>query len=357
MVRLNENRKKDIALKRFRFFYQELVWVFILIFIFLLIPIFIFPLIVDEGSPLYGVLFYSIRAIFVLIGIPLVFPLSNLIFESQKRNVIISEDLSPAIGHLRLYKVTKKNFKYQILYGILIFFLVFLPFDFFNYLLIPKMIEYQSFSLAFNSTNAYLLSDIYYVFLISVIIIQFSVAFAEESISRGLLTKRGSEHFFSMSAVIISTLYWGLGHFAYFLDPISRAYPIWYPLLWFLQAFIIGIVLSLVVLRRKWLFPVIIAHAVNNIISAHVVWSYFQGISFTSMAVYLYYPLLIIGLCLFVGFYSLIKESLSTGFKMLSEYFKINQKSEKTKSDVIFRVFIDVMMALLIFVMGFIIAV
>jgi hypothetical protein len=219
------------------------------------------------------------------------------------------------------------------------------------------MIEYQSVSLAFNSTNGYLLSNLYYVFLVSVIIIQFSVAFAEESISRGLLTKRGSEHFFSISAVIISSLYWGLGHFAYFLDPISRSYPIWYPLLWFLQAFIIGIILSLIVLRKKWLFPVIIAHAINNIISAHVVWGFFNGISFSLLIIYLYYPLLLVGLCLFVWFFPLIKESLSTGFQMLSQYFKIDELNEKTKGDVVFRVFIDILMGLLIFLMGFIIAV
>ncbi len=357
MVRLDKSRKKEIALKRFRFFYQEIVWAFILIFIFLLIPLFLIPLIVDKGSPLYGILSYSIRAILVFIGIPLIFPLSNLVFESQKRNIIITEDISPARGYLKLFKMTKKNYKYQILYGILIFFLVFLPIDFFTYLLIPKMIEYQAVSLVFNATNAYLLSNSYFVFLISVIIIQFSIAFAEESVSRGLLTKRGSEHFFSLSAVMISALYWGLGHLAYILDPLSRSYPIWYPFIWFLQAFVIGIILSLVVLRRKWLFPVIMAHTINNIISAHVVWSYWQGSSFTLVALYVYYPLLIIGFCLFVWFYPLIKDSLLLGFKMLGTYFKQDHPIEKTKGDVIFRIFFDIIIGLIIFIMGFIIAI
>ncbi len=160
-----------------------------------------------------------------------------------------------------------------------------------------------------------------------------------------------------MSAVIISTLYWGFGHFAYFLNPFSRSYPIWYPFIWFLQAFIIGIILSLIVLRRKWLLPIIIAHALNNIISAQVVWSFFQGISFTFVAMYLYYPLLIIGICLFIWFFPMIKDSISTGSKMLGEYFKKDQMSEKSKGDVAFRVFIDIMMGILIFIMGFIIAV
>ncbi|MFW9999020.1 MAG: CPBP family intramembrane glutamic endopeptidase [Candidatus Hodarchaeota archaeon] len=357
MVKLGEQRKRNIALKRFRFFYQEIVWVFILIFIFLLIPLFLVPLIIDETSPLYGVLFYLLRAIFVLIGVPLVYPLANLIFESQKRNIIMEEDISPAIGHLKLYKITKKNYKYQILYGILIFFLVFLPIDFFNYLLIPQMIEYQALTLSLKATGAYFLSGNYFIFLISAIVIQFSVAIAEETISRGFLTKRGSEHFFGISAVIIASFYWALGHFAYFLDPISRSFPPWYPFIWFLQAFVIGIILSLVVIRRKWLIPVIIAHTLNNLISAQVVWSFWQGSNFIVVALYLYYPLFIIGCGLIVWYYSLIKDSLSIGFKMLKTYFKPDETSERTKGDVIFRIFFDLFIGLFIFLMGFMIAI
>ena len=102
-----------------------------------------------------------------------------------------------------------------------------------------------------KTTDLYLRENNYFLFLVVVIIIQFSVALTEETVSRGLLTKRGSEHFFKISAVIISALYWGLGHFAFFLDPISRTYSVWIPFLWFLQAFFIGIILSLLVLRRK----------------------------------------------------------------------------------------------------------
>ncbi|MFX1503182.1 MAG: CPBP family intramembrane glutamic endopeptidase [Promethearchaeota archaeon] len=353
MGKFGRNIKKEIALKRFRFFYQEIVWAFIIIFLLLLIPSFLIPTLIDSGSPLYGIAFYSSRAILAFIGIPLIFPLANLIFESQKRNIILEEDVSPAIGHLRLFKMTKKNYKYQILYGILIFFLVFLPIDFFGYLLVPGFIEYQATSLAIQASGSYLLSGNYFVFLISAIVIQFSVAIFEENIHRGLLTKRGSEHFFRTSAVMISALYFGLGHFAYFFDPISRGYPVWYPFIMFLQAFIVGIILSLIVLRRKWLFPVIIGHTLNNIVSAHAVWNFLQGNNFTIIVLYLYYPLLIIGCVIFVLQYSRIKESLATGFNMLKEYFHQDNSIEKTKGDTLFRVFFDVFMSLLIFIMGF----
>ena len=130
--------------------------------------------------------------------------------------------------------MTKKNYKYQILYGVLIFFVVFLPLDFFTNLLIPETISFQAIVLGIRSTNLYLFSENYFVFMISAIIIQFSVALTEETVARGFFTKRGSEYFLPMSAVIISSLYFGLGHLAYLLDVIS-----WYPVIWFVQTFVV----------------------------------------------------------------------------------------------------------------------
>lgn len=346
------NRKKELALKRFRFFYQEIVWGFLIIFVFLLAPFFILSLILEETSPLYSVLLNSLRAFLVLVGVLLLFPLSNLLFESRKRNIIIEEDISPGKGLLLLYKMSNKNYKYQILYGLLIFFLVFLPTGFFSFLLAPKMLEYQSITRP--ASDVYLQSGTSYIlFLTSAIIIQFSVALTEETISRGLLTKRGSEHFFSMSAVMISAFYFGFGHLAYFLNPISRLYPIWIPFVWFLQAFIIGIVLSLFVLRKRWIFPVIIAHTLNNVVATHAIWSFNNGIDFSVVALYLYCPLLIIGLVLFIWQFTKIKESVSIGFKMLKSYFQRDDPNEDTKGDLVFRIFIDIVMGIIIFLMSF----
>ncbi|MFX0006500.1 MAG: CPBP family intramembrane glutamic endopeptidase [Candidatus Hermodarchaeota archaeon] len=357
MPRIGQSRKKEIMKKRFRFFIYELFWIFIGVFALLLIPYFIIPLFTSEHSILYGTLFYSFRAIIVLAGVPIILFLFNLVFEPQKRDLIIEEDVSAAIGHLKLYNMSKKNYKYQILYGILIFFLVFLPIDFIGYLLVPGMLEYQAIAISSKATDIYLLDPNYFVFLISVIIIQLSIAISEETIFRGVITKRGGVYFFKYSAVIISSLSFGLGHFAYFLDPISRVYPFWFPIVWFIQAFFIGIILSLLVLRRKWLIPVIIAHALNNIISAHAVWSLLQGNDFTVVGLYLYYPLLIIGCILFVWYYSQIKEGFSIGINMLKTYFKREDKFEKTKGDSIVRVLFDILMGVIIFLMSFMVSI
>jgi membrane protease YdiL (CAAX protease family) len=322
-----------------------------------LIPFFLIPLYVEQTSILYGTLFYLSRAIVLLIGAPFVLYIFNLVFEPQKKDLIIEEDFSPPIAHLQLYKMTKKNYKYQFLYGILIFFLVFLPIGFFSYLLIPGMLEYQAVAISDNTTDYYLFENNYFLFLISAILIQFSVAISEETIYRGIITKRGSEFYFKYSAVIISALSWGLAHFAYFLSPISRLYPFWYPFIWFIEAFFIGIILSLLVIRRKWLIPAIIAHTLNNIVSANAIWNTLQGNDFTLVGLYLYYPLLIIGCILFVWYFSQIKEGFSIGLKMLKSYFKRDNSMEKARGDSVFRVFFDIIMALIIFIIGFIVMV
>jgi hypothetical protein len=159
-----------------------------------------------------------------------------------------------------------------------------------------------------------------------------------------------------MSAVMVSSLYWGFGHFAYILNPISQFYPYWFPFVWFTQAFFIGIILALLVIRKKWIFPAIIAHTINNIVAVHVFWSFIRGIDFQIITLYLYYPLLIIGIMLLVWNYAKIKEGIMTGFQVLKTYFR-KDAEEDTKGDIIFRIFIDILLGGLIFLMGFLIAI
>ena len=139
----------------------------------------------------------------------------------------------------------------------------------------------------------------------------------------------------------------------------------WYPILWFFQAFIIGIILSLLVLRKKWILPAIIAHALNNIVAAHTIWSFWQyypNFSFQVLAFFVYIPLFIIGIlfiivCLLLVWpLSSVKRGISNGFALFKTYFK-RDTEEKTIGDTLFRVFFDILIGCLIFLMGFLIAV
>ncbi|TFG23116.1 MAG: CPBP family intramembrane metalloprotease [Promethearchaeota archaeon] len=346
----SNNKKKKIVVDR-GVFICEVLMIFIGITLFMIIPLLLLPSLIDEKSIFYGPLYYLLRALGILIAIPILLYLLNKIIDSQKNNTNIEDDSSPVSRYLNLYSVTEGDFKEQLLYGILILFIVFIPLDFLTYFLIPEMLEFTGNVLSTQATDAYLLRG-YFIFLFSVIIIQISVAIYEESLTRGFLTMRGGEYFHRISAVIISSLYFGLMHFLYYLHPISRNYPVWFPLIWFLQTFTVGIMLSIFIVKKKRIWPVIFAHALNNIISAYAVWNYLQGNDFSLVAIYLYFPLLIITSILFIWQFSRIKQGISTGFKEFKTYFKKNEFIRESKSDLYFRFFIDFLIGLLILIIG-----
>ncbi|MEJ2294062.1 MAG: CPBP family intramembrane metalloprotease, partial [Candidatus Lokiarchaeota archaeon] len=257
---------------------------------------------------------------------------------------------------MNLFTIKKSNLKYQFLYGVLILFLVFIPLDFLTYLFVPDMLNYQIYSLGVSSEtslNSYFLEP-YLIFLISVIIIQVSVAIYEEALNRGFLANRGSEYFNNMSAVMISAFYFGLRHFSYILFPGSVAISVIFPLIWFFESFFVGIILAMLLIRRRWIVPGIIAHALNNIITAQAIWNYVNGNDFIRVALYLYLPLLIISVILLIWQFPRIKEGLSIGLKEFSKYFKNDPKLKETTTDKVIRILLDFLFGLIIFGLGII---
>ncbi|MBD3255889.1 MAG: CPBP family intramembrane metalloprotease [Candidatus Lokiarchaeota archaeon] len=346
----NREVQKNLIVSRLRFI-LEVFLVFFGIFLFLLVPRLLIPSLINKDSIFYGPIYYAVRALAIFLAIPIFLYLSNFLFEMQEKNLIVEEKLSPSLSHLKLYIISEKNFKYQFLYGILILFLVFVPLDFLLYWLVPELLEYSGKALSSQATNSYLLAE-YSIFIFSVIIIQICVSIYEETLTRGYLTTRGSDYFDKMSAVFISSLYFGLMHFAYFLLPVSRNYPIWFPFIWFLQTYTVAIMLSIFITKREWLFPVIFAHAVNNIISAHAVWNYLQGNDFMAISIVLYFPLLIISGILLIVQFKRIKAGIKTGFKELKNYFKASEKDGESKRDLYVRLIFDVVMGILIVLIG-----
>jgi len=276
--------------------------------------------------------------------------IANFALEARRRTIIFAGDISPIRSFLNSFKITKANFKYQILYGILLLFLIFIPLDFFTYLLLPESLGYFAILLD-NPYNSYLLQS-YSIFLISGLIIQISVAIFEESFVRGFLANRGSDYIPKMSAVIISSFYFGLGHFAYILYGMSPLVPIFFPFIWFSEAFFIGIILAMFFLRKRWIFPCIFAHFINNIITIHAIWNFIQGNSFINLSLVLYVPLLLVSVVLFIWQFSRIKESLSSGFKEFMNYFKNDKNIKEQTIDKMIRIMLDFLIGLIIFTLG-----
>ena len=349
---------KTIMTQRFYFLFEVLI-IFLGIFIFSLIPTFLLPFLVDINAinrVTYERLYYIMKVAIMVVAIPLFLYLANFIMEKQRKSLILDEDISPSRNFLNLFKITRKNFKFQLLYGILLLFLVFIPLDFFIYL-IPEMLSFASTALepaAQYSLNSYF-NENYSIFLLSIVLVPLCVSIYEESLTRGFLTNRGSNYFNKMSAVILTSFFFGLGHFAYILSPSSAGLPIIYPIIWFLQTFLVGIVLSMIVLRRHWIFPVIFAHTFNNIITSHSIWNYLHGIDFSYMTVYVYIPLLIIGLVLFIWQFSRIKESLSIGWEEFKSYFTRDKAIGENSFETVIRIVMDFLFGLIIFLVGMII--
>ena len=70
------------------------------------------------------------------------------------------------------------------------------------------------------------------------------------------------------------------------------------------------------------------------------------------MAIYVYLPLLIVGIILFIWQFSRIKESLSIGFREFRTYFERDKKIDERLRDVIFRIIMDLLFGLIIFLIG-----
>ena len=346
---------KTIIMQRFYYLFEVLI-IFLGIFIFMLIPAFLLPFLVDVNAVIFEPLYYLVRTAIIVVVIPLFLYLSNYIMEKQRRSLILEEDISPSRNFLTLFNITTKNFKFQLLYGILLLFLIFIPLDFFIYL-IPDMLSFASTAIepaGEFSLNSYF-NENYSIFLLSIVLIPLCVAIYEEALTRGFLTNRGSDYFNKMSAVIISSFFFGLGHFAYILSPSASGLPIIYPIIWFLQTFLVGIVLAMVVLRRHWIFPVIFAHTVNNIITSHSIWNYLNGIDFSVMTFFVYIPLLIIGIILFIWQFSLIRESLAIGWKEFKSYFTRDENVGENSLETVVRIMMDFLFGLLIYFIGVII--
>ena len=346
---------KTIMTQRFYFLFEVLV-IFLGIFILSLIPALLLPFIIDVNDVWFEPLYFFIRAAIMVVVIPLFLYLSNFIMEKQRKTLILEEDISPSRNFLNLFKITRSNFKFQLLYGILLLFFIFIPFDFLIYL-IPDMLSFSATAIepaAEFSLNSYF-NENYSIFLLSVILIPLCVAIYEESLTRGFLTNRGSDYFNKMSAVIMTSFFFGLGHFAYVYSPSSAGLPIIFPIIWFLQTFLVGIVLSMIVLRKHWIFPVIFAHTFNNIITSHSLWNEINGIDFSFMTFYVYTPLMIIGILLFIWQFSRIRESLTIGWNEFKSYFTRDENLGENSVETVVRIIMDFLFGLLIWIIGVII--
>ena len=122
MGRIISLNRREIASRRFKFLFYEVVPIFLIIFVFQILEWTVLPLIANRSSALFGVLFNFIRAILIFCIIILFLFVYSKIKSEESKN--LKEGLTLHIGYLKLYNLTKKNYLYQLLYSVLLFFLI-----------------------------------------------------------------------------------------------------------------------------------------------------------------------------------------------------------------------------------------
>ena len=353
MGRLISYNRREIASKRLKFLFYEIVPIFLVIFVFLILEWILLPLIVNQTTALYGMLLHLIRALAIFLVVILFLFVSNKF--TTKNSQPHKKELAPYIGYLKLYKMSKKNYVYQLLYSFLLFFLILIPLEFFFSLFLTETVAYRAISLIFKIENSYLLLNNISQFLLFSIIIQLSISFSNETIFRGVITKRGSEHFNNISAVMISTF--SFTFIEFFLNPIMFTASFYIGIIWLIKSFIVGLIFSLTIIRRKWLFPLIIAKTFDSIITSVIIWDFLRGGNFTQLLVFIYIPLLIISLILLILQRSRVKESLQIGVKMIKSYSRNDILLKESSGDKVFRILFDVFLAFLLFLFAILISV
>ena len=254
---------------------------------------------------------------------------------------------SPIVEVFSIFKIKKSNVKYQVLYGVLLLFLVFIPIDLISYS-IPGVMEFSLNGLLSNTgnVNIYLTYSQFSVFIGFAIFVHIMVAIREELFFRGVSINRGKRYISEESTIISISLFFGFSHFAYiFSDPTGNFL---YAFIWGLTAFIVGSAAGLLLLKKRFIWSLIIAHSVNNIISSSALWLYStNNTPFSEIVSTLYLPLLIISIILGFIFRSNAVSGLKNWGKMFPSYLK---KSGDSISSKLFTIGFDIILCLALFI-------
>jgi len=193
---------------------------------------------------------------------------------------------------LRKFKVD--NFKSQLLWTLCLLCLVYLPVDCLSYL-VPGVFEYQSNTLLEARIGSYFLFDSFLQMILVALIFHFFIAFREELYFRAFLSDIGKRTMGSSTAFIYSSFLFSLAHFSYIFSPTASQYSVLFPFLWALNSLIIGIASAYYYSEYQRIWPILISHWINNLISSIVTRFFLEGRSFDFAFLRIYLPFFLVG--------------------------------------------------------------
>ncbi|WP_371803251.1 lysostaphin resistance A-like protein [Candidatus Lokiarchaeum ossiferum] len=238
-----------------------------------------------------------------------------------------------------------QNLLSQLKIALILLSCIYVPLDFLSYL-IPGVLEFTANSLDATNPDNYFLLDSSINMLIFTAIIHFSIAVREEFIYREFFISMGEEHVQKGTAFLYSAILFGLAHVNYIFDPANKGLSPLYPIWWGINALIIGFVSSYQFSKKKQIFPLILAHWINNLLSAVVVRNHILEIPFWSETFfYIYLPFFILGIVLIFITRKSIKGEYSQFFSLFKAY-KIENPDKKYYA-------IDALMIILLWLVSF----
>jgi len=176
------------------------------------------------------------------------------------------------------------------------------------------------------------------------------VGIREETFFRGFLSVRADKYVIIGSGIVISSIYFGLAHFGYIFYSSHLPQDLLPAIIWTLGGFYVGSVSSVFISKTRLIWPIIIAHTLNNVISSSVVWlTSIQNVSFWVIAQWLYLPLMGISIILAVIFFHEVKSGVKTYFNAFKSY-----KTEITDKKIRIKIIIaDIIFGFLFWGVGF----
>lgn len=340
--------KSQLSAKTF-YILDILIVLVINFLVFNLIGIFIpGELIEGENGP---IIIYSIKLISILAGTFIgLFVIQKVFYDKNQPSGTKTKSYSVITEITSLFRISKKNIKHQIIHTLLLLFLIYIPLDLLAYI-IPGMLKFSADSLLSSPLNQYIANPNFFIFFGFSVFVHLTVAFGEELFFRGVSVTRGKNRFGKMPSVMVSSIAFGLFHFAYIFGSDDIASDFIPALIWGLTAFLIGSISALYLIKTRFILPLIFCHAINNIISSIALWRFqTQGSTVLNLSVTLYLPFLIVSIILAIIFKSKIKFGLSS----YSNFFQTYSKSLGNKNkDKIVMFFIDIGIAFLFWVIGY----
>ncbi len=307
--------------------------------------IYLYPLI--PPSEFRGLIIFCTSMLSIILSITLSLVFIQLVF--YKNKMPLKEAEPPLKETISLF--TFKKFGLQLLFTALILFLVYIPLDFVTYA-IPGGLEFSRRSLVENDNNGintYLDFTQFSSFILVGSLLHLMVGVREELFFRGFHTMRSEKYLNPGSTVVITSMFFALSHFTYVFYSTQPLLDLLPAFIWTLGAFLVGSVSAVFILKTKMIWPVILAHSVNNIISSSVIWlTSIQHVNFWDLAKWLYLPLLGISVLLTVIFFKEVK----TGVKFYFDTFK-SYKNEITEKKIRGKVIIaDIIFGLIFWAVG-----